>query len=156
VQAAPAGLAKASTQKTRVPARLQTQVAAKPTRQAPAEPAPSAAKSVAFTAKAPNGKPAAAPETQVAEAGPVNPLPGPFHIQIGAFPSEAEARQKLTTAMGLGSTLLAGHAAGAVSYAAPDRVWYRARFSGFDRAAADKTCLTLRAKRLDCIVMQAN
>ena len=151
-----AGLAKASTQKTRVPARLQTQVAAKPTRQAPAEPAPSAAKTVAFTAKAPNGKPAPAPETQVAEAGPVNPLPGPFHIQIGAFPSEAEARQKLTTAMGLGSTLLAGHAAGAVSYAAPDRVWYRARFSGFDRAAADKTCLTLRAKRLDCIVMQAN
>ncbi len=168
-----AGLARASTEKTRVPARLQTQVAAKAKPPAPrvetvaavakptkADPVPVTQKVAAVVAKPAKTKPQAVAETQVAEAAPLdvatNPLPGPFHIQIGAYPSEAEAHQKLTTAMGLGQTLLSGHAAGALTYAAPDRVWYRARFAGFDRAAADKTCSTLKSKKLDCIVMRAN
>ena len=163
-----AGLAMASTEKTRVPARLQKQMAAtvKPAAMRPevvaatAKPAKAGPAAVAQKVAAIAAEPAKAEPVQVAQATPAaapeNPLPGPFHIQLGAYPSEAEARQKLTTAMGLGQTLLSGHAAGALTYAAPDRVWYRARFAGFDRAAADKTCLTLKSKKLDCIVMRAN
>ncbi len=168
-----AGLGKAATEKTRTPARSQTQVAVKASAPFPkaevvavaAKPlkagsVPAAPKSAAFTAKSTRAMTQPVDETKVAEAatasGRSGPLPGPFHIQIGAYPSEAEAQQKLTVAMGLGTALLSGHAAGALTYAAPDRVWYRARFAGFDRAAADKTCLTLKAKRLDCIVMRAD
>jgi D-alanyl-D-alanine carboxypeptidase len=158
-----AGLAKASTEKTRAPAM----VASKGKAQQPAQvaavakpaPAPFAQKTVAAPAKTQQAAPAAAPDTAVADAAPAavsaTPLPGPFHIQIGAYPSEEEARQKLSVAMGLGKTVLLGHAAGAVTYNAPNHIWYRARFAGFDRSAADKTCLTLKAKKLDCIVMSA-
>ncbi len=128
-----AGLAKASTVKTRVPANAQALIAAKSKPQQPVQVAaaakplkatPAAQTIAAAAPKPPKIKPAA-PQAEVAEAPPAeaaNPFPGPYHIQIGAYPSEEEARQKLGIAMGLGKTVLLGHAAGAVTYNAPNRV----------------------------------
>ena len=179
-----AALSHASASHTRVPARLQVQVAEKRTgtnrtvkitqavAAAPkefAEPETPVAPSSKAAAVRPASRsatalarPAPAPQA-VAEAaepsptaGPVNPLPGPFHVQIGAFGSEAEARQRLGTAMGTAGDVLAGHRAAALAFNAPDRIWYRARFAGFDRPAADQTCLALKARHLECIVMRAD
>ena len=110
-------------------------------------------------AEKPAPKAQAEAEAEVAPAAApaaMNPLPGPYHVQIGAYPTEAEAHEKLSVAMGSASGLLKGHVAGAVAYNGDDRVWYRARFAGFQRAAADKTCSQLKTKHLQCIVMSAN
>ncbi len=177
-----AGLGKAATEKTRVPAKPRTQVASKD-KAAKAQQVAAAAKPIKVAAQvdapaAPTSKAdlkkqivhaadqailasvaaQAVPKTAKTDPAVVamNPLPGPFHVQIGAYSSEDEARQKLGLAMGSATKALAGHAAGAVAYNATDRIWYRARFAGFERPAADQTCLALKAKHLDCIVMRAN
>jgi D-alanyl-D-alanine carboxypeptidase len=154
-----AGLTKAATEKTRVQmvaAKGKSKTAAPPADQAAAAPAKAEPVATVQKASLKLAKAASpAPQEQIAEAAVTNPLPGPFHIQIGAYPSQEEANQKLGAARGVTDKLLAGHKAGALTYNAPNRIWYRARFSGFERAAADQTCVTLKAKKLDCIVMRA-
>ena len=165
-----AGLAKGSTVHTRIPAKPEPQVAAK----AIAKPKTVAAIPVKATAKGalaalivktePKVRAVAvaepAPETaapaELADSTPEINAPGPFHVQIGAYPSEDEARQKLGVALGSAKTALTGHTPVAIVYNASSKVWYRARFAGFERPAADQTCAALKTKHFECIVMRAD
>jgi D-alanyl-D-alanine carboxypeptidase len=81
---------------------------------------------------------------------------GPFHVQIGAFATQAEANQRLERIEGTAADLLMGHTPISVTYTTQSKTWYRARFAGFDRTAADATCEALKTRQIDCVVMRAN
>jgi len=75
-------------------------------------------------------------------------------IQIGAFEAEAEAKQRLSAAQ--------SKAAGALKTADPyterttkgEKTYYRARFAGFDRDAAEAACKTLKRSDIVCMALK--
>ncbi len=98
-------------------------------------------------------------------AGASTPVPGgnsggtgvgPFHVQVGAFTSEAEATSRLGEVQGRAAKVLDGHQAVTLSFRKNDTQWYRARFAGFSQDDAKNTCVTLKHMALDCVVMRAN
>ena len=160
-----AGLAKASVAKSRIPAKVE--IAAKRA-QKPKIASMVQTKSGATSVASAAGKDAigilisrTAPKT-LAKTSATPPEPpdsaaaGPFNVQIGAYPTETEARQKLDTIQTTAGPVLSGHAPIATLYSGSSRVWYRARFAGFERPQADQTCQALKSKHIDCIVMRAD
>jgi D-alanyl-D-alanine carboxypeptidase len=81
---------------------------------------------------------------------------GPFHVQVGAFTSEAEAESRLGEVQSRAAKLLDGHRPVTLSFRKDATDWYRARFAGFSQNDAKTTCASLKRMALDCIVMQAN
>ncbi|MGB6427868.1 MAG: SPOR domain-containing protein, partial [Methyloceanibacter sp.] len=82
--------------------------------------------------------------------------PGPYHVQVGAFGSQAEAQSRLGEVKDRATTLLDGHPPLATIFQKDDTQWYRARFAGFSQDGARSTCAELKRMSLDCIVMRAN
>ncbi|MBS0242845.1 MAG: serine hydrolase [Proteobacteria bacterium] len=79
---------------------------------------------------------------------------GDVHIQIGAFPSQAEARARVEQVRRiLPSLSVAGSATPTV--AVNGRTLYRARFIGLDRQHAATACIELRRQQIDCLVARA-
>jgi D-alanyl-D-alanine carboxypeptidase len=121
----------------------------------PAEP-------VSFSEDAPAQAPArlAAPTAEVA----ADPTPiggakignGAYHVQVGAFTSQAEAESRLGEVQGRANTLLDGHQPIAVTFQKDETQWYRARFAGFSQDAAKSACAELKRMSFDCVVMRAN
>ncbi|MFZ5721197.1 MAG: SPOR domain-containing protein [Pseudomonadota bacterium] len=102
----------------------------------PAEPSPSYAPEAAAPATS-----VPAPAAAKAGSGPV--------VQVGAAPTEAEARRLLETLPGG----LAGHEGRVETATVSGRVWRRAVVGGFaDRAAAVQFCDALKRARRDCFV----
>jgi D-alanyl-D-alanine carboxypeptidase len=105
-------------------------------------------------------RPAARAETRAEPAERAAPRPavherGGFLIQVGAFPSETQARTQLK--------LVQTKVPGLVADASPftERVQrgnqelVRARFAGLDRAAAERACQTLQRSDIACMAMRA-
>jgi D-alanyl-D-alanine carboxypeptidase len=80
---------------------------------------------------------------------------GAFQVQVGAFTSEAEAENRLGMVQQRASDLLDGHMPFTASFMKDDEEWYRARFAGFSREAAQAACTALKKMSLDCAVMKA-
>lgn len=79
------------------------------------------------------------------------PVPPGWAIQIGAYSSEGDARQRLATAQELGLALLDGKSPFTVQHSTDDnKVIYRARFGGFDRASARNACQQLIRRSINC------
>ena len=51
--------------------------------------------------------------------------------------------------------LLGGHAPVTIEFNAVNKLWYRARFAGFDQATAQSVCQSLKKQSIDCLVMRA-
>jgi D-alanyl-D-alanine carboxypeptidase len=164
-----AGLAKGATQITRRPAHASEQVAAKASRpattvvkvvkQAQVETKSAKAATRVTLASAEPQVPAAADSAAVVPAtapAPARQGAGPFEVQVGSYASESEARQELGTVIGAAADVVQGHAPVSITYTTAAKTWYRARFAGFDRPAADQTCLALKNRHFDCIVMRAD
>jgi D-alanyl-D-alanine carboxypeptidase len=110
-------------------------------------------------------RPAAAPAPRQAQAiaAPPPAAPAParrlaavgFEVQIGAFNSTAEAERALSQARGATGGLLEAYPARTFSIEKGNRLFYRARFSGFSADVATATCLALRRQRIDCFVSRA-
>jgi D-alanyl-D-alanine carboxypeptidase len=99
------------------------------------------------TASAPVKSHIAAPH---APASPQNA----WLIQIGAFDSEDEARQHLTTArLKARDALAAGHPL-TERVQKGDKVLYRARFTGFDKETAEVACRQLRRSDMGCVALK--
>ena len=97
----------------------------------------------------------------VADPTPTGPTkstkaPGPYHVQVGAFTSQAEAESRLGEVRGRANTLLDGHQPVAVSFQKDETQWYRARFAGFTQDRAKSTCAELKRMSFECVVMRAN
>jgi D-alanyl-D-alanine carboxypeptidase len=81
---------------------------------------------------------------------------GDYHVQVGAFMSQAEAENRLGMVQQRAVDLLDGHLPFTASFMKDDKEWYRARFAGFSKDDARRTCAALKKRSLDCAVMTAD
>jgi D-alanyl-D-alanine carboxypeptidase len=80
---------------------------------------------------------------------------GAYHVQVGAFMSQADAENRLGMVQQRAVDLLDGHLPFTASFMKNDQEWYRARFAGFSKDDAQSTCAALKKRSLDCVVMRA-
>jgi D-alanyl-D-alanine carboxypeptidase len=123
-------------------------------------PAPQSSTAWPVVATATQAAPAPPKAEPVAPAAPPTrglQVHAPTHtgwiIQIGAFGSENEAKQHLDAAQSKVTSL--GHAD---RFTEPvtkdDKTYYRARFAGFDKSAAEETCKKLRRNDFACMTVK--
>jgi D-alanyl-D-alanine carboxypeptidase len=107
-------------------------------------------------------KPAAPAAYQVASASsvpattgsamPRQPHPrGPWVIQLGAFPKEAEAQDRLREAQSLAKSMLAKADPFTERVMKGSQELYRARFAGFDQGGAEAACKYFKRNDIACI-----
>jgi len=124
-----------------LPSRISTGSVAEAT---PAAPLP--APHVAAPAAAPQAAaPAAASQTQ-AHVG--------WIIQVGAFPAEGEAKQRLSSVQTKASRFLASADGFTESVSKGDATLYRARFAGLGKEQAEAACNYLKHNDVDCMTIK--
>ena len=96
------------------------------------------------------GKPRWSAQVQAA-AG----TPGGFHVQIGAYQSVAEAERQLATVREKAAAALRNRAPLTVQFKLGGKLFYRARYAGFDAQSAAAACGELKRLQVDCLVMKA-
>ncbi len=79
---------------------------------------------------------------------------GEWLIQIGAFEGEDEAKQHLSAAQLKVPAMLAAADAFTERVQKGDKALYRARFAGFDKAAAEAACKQLKRSDIDCMAVR--
>jgi len=146
VAAAPAPVAPA-------PAPLPPAVAA-----AKAAPLPPETRAPALALQAEPAKPAAlAVVAAVAEpkAEPARtPARSGWIVQVGAFGSEAEAKQHLDEAQSKAKSLLGRADPFTETVTKGDKTYYRARFAGLDHDKAEAACKQLKKSEIACITIK--
>ena len=80
---------------------------------------------------------------------------GTYHVQVGAFTSQAEAENRIGMVQQRALDLLKGHLPFTASFVKQDTEWYRARFAGFSQDSAKSTCAALKKRSLECAIMLA-
>jgi D-alanyl-D-alanine carboxypeptidase len=124
-----------------------------------AAPAPSAAPVTPAATHSP--APAAAPQAQT----PAQPQPqaqtqsqpqthAGWIIQVGAFPAEGEAKQRLSAVQSRASKFLASADAFTETINKGESVWYRARFAGLGKEQAEAACNYLKHNDVDCMTIK--
>jgi D-alanyl-D-alanine carboxypeptidase len=88
-------------------------------------------------------------------ATPAATAPGAFHIQIGAYQSQAEADKRLASARELAPGVLGNRAPVTTQVKQGDKLFFRARYAGFDAKAAATACTELKRLKIDCLAMKA-
>jgi len=76
-----------------------------------------------------------------------------WSIQIGAYATEDDAKQRLTSMQKMGFKHLRGKNPFTVAFEKKNKVIYRARFDGFDRKGARRTCRALKRKSISCFAL---
>ena len=110
-------------------------------------------------------KPAAPAAYQVASANsvpvttgsavPRHPHPrGPWLIQVGAFPKEAEAHERLREAQSLAKAMLAKADPFTERVVKGSQELYRARFAGFDQGSAEAACKYFKRNEIACMAIK--
>ena len=127
-----------------------------------AAPAPAAAAAPVV----PTPKPApAAPAAKTAAATPTAkpaaaaPAAKPEHrsgwmIQVGAFPAEQAAKQRLSSVQGKASKMLSGAEAFTETVDKAGTTYYRARFAGLDKDKAEAACKYLKKNDVECVTIK--
>jgi D-alanyl-D-alanine carboxypeptidase len=75
-------------------------------------------------------------------------------IQVGAFPAEQEARQRLVNVKSKAASLLADADPFTETVRKGDSLLYRARFAGLDREEAEAACKYLKRNDVDCMTLK--
>jgi D-alanyl-D-alanine carboxypeptidase len=137
--------------------------AAKP---APLAPAPAAAAKAEPPAPPPGARPGVLgvlPAARLAAAAPapasVTPPAKPQHrsgwmIQVGAYPAEQAAKQRLTAVQGKASKMLTGAEAFTETVEKGGTTFYRARFAGLDKDKAEAACKYLKKNDVECVTIK--
>jgi D-alanyl-D-alanine carboxypeptidase len=81
---------------------------------------------------------------------------GGLAIQVGAFQSAEEALRRLAWVRQRANGLVARHEAVTQPVKQGDKLFYRARFAGFDGAAAAAACRELRALKVECLILRGD
>jgi D-alanyl-D-alanine carboxypeptidase len=79
---------------------------------------------------------------------------GPWLIQVGAFPKETEAQERLREAQSLAKNLVAKAAPFTERVTKGSQELYRARFAGFDQNAAEAACKYLKRNDIACMAIK--
>jgi D-alanyl-D-alanine carboxypeptidase len=99
-----------------------------------------------------------APALVRAPAAPPAPsaLASGFHIQIGAYQSEADAQRQLALVRERAAAVVSARTAVTQPVKQGDKLFYRARYAGFEaHTAAAQACSEIKRLKLDCIVLKA-
>ena len=119
-----------------------------------ASPAPLAAAAPAPTAPAakPAPMPTARPASAALAAKPQH-KPG-WMIQVGAYPAEQAAKQRLSTVQSKASKMLTGAEAFTETIDKGGTTYYRARFAGLDKDKAEAACKYLKRNDVECVTIK--
>jgi D-alanyl-D-alanine carboxypeptidase len=111
----------------------------------PLPPQPSASPALAASQPTPSSS-AAAAKKPAAHSG--------WLIQVGAYPGEREAKQRLSAVKSKAAKILTG----ADSFTEPiekgGTTYYRARFAGFDKDKAEAACKYLKRNDVECVTIK--
>ncbi|HET9815921.1 MAG TPA: D-alanyl-D-alanine carboxypeptidase [Xanthobacteraceae bacterium] len=141
----PAAAPKPDAAPTRAPA-----MAAKP--EPPAAPvAPAIATPAASPAKA--AMAAARPASPPVSAAKPQHHPG-WMIQVGAFPAEQAAKQRLSTVQSKATKILTGAEPFTETVDKGGTTFYRARFAGLDKETAEAACKYLKKNDVECVTIK--
>ena len=77
---------------------------------------------------------------------------GTTAIQVGAYASASDARQRLAAVQSANAHLLANARPATETVSTKGKTLYRARFVGFDTHTASRVCTELRRAAVDCHV----
>jgi D-alanyl-D-alanine carboxypeptidase len=107
---------------------------------------------------APAAKTAAATST-TAKPAPAAPAAKPQHrpgwmIQVGAFPAEQAAQQRLSAVQGKASKMLGGAEAFTETVDKGGTTYYRARFAGLEKDKAEAACKYLKKNDVECVTIK--
>lgn len=102
------------------------------------------------------------PRQAVASAEPTAPVSAPapeirrsgWIIQVGAFPAEGEAKDRLKLAVGAAKRFLGRAEAFTERVLKGDVTLYRARFAGLDEDDAEAACKHLKRSKIDCFAVK--
>jgi D-alanyl-D-alanine carboxypeptidase len=75
-------------------------------------------------------------------------------IQVGAFPEQEKAQERIRAAQNLGKDLLANANPFTEKVMKGSQELYRARFAGFSQSAAEAACSYFKRNDIDCISMK--
>jgi D-alanyl-D-alanine carboxypeptidase len=98
--------------------------------------------------------PASAAEPAPPAATPQAPVHTGWMIQVGAFPAEGEAKQRLSSVQSKASHFLASADAFTESVSKGESVIYRARFAGLGKEQAEAACNYLKHNDVDCMTIK--
>jgi D-alanyl-D-alanine carboxypeptidase len=101
------------------------------------------------TPVAPTATPVAAPATHNSA-----PAHTGWIIQVGAFPAEGEAKQRLSTVQSKASHFLASADAFTEIVSKGESTLYRARFAGLGKEQAEAACNYLKHNDVDCMTIK--
>jgi D-alanyl-D-alanine carboxypeptidase len=79
---------------------------------------------------------------------------GEWMIQIGAYPEEDQAREKLKSAQSVAKAILASAAPFTEAVVKGNITLYRARFAGFDQDGAEAACKYLKRNEFACLALR--
>ena len=82
------------------------------------------------------------------------PRSGGWMIQVGAFPDEIEAKQRLAAAQGKAKDQLSQADPFTERVAKGDKSLYRARFAGLDKDQAETACKQLKRSEIPCMLLK--
>jgi lysophospholipase L1-like esterase len=94
------------------------------------------------------------PAAEVTASIPVHSARGAWIIQIGAFPEEEKAQDRIREAQTMGKDLLARASPFTEKVMKGSQELYRARFAGFSQSAAKAACSYFKNNAIDCISMK--
>ena len=75
-------------------------------------------------------------------------------IQVGAYPAETEAKQRLAAIRSKAAKLLAAAEPFTEPVHRGDATWYRARFAGLNKDQAEAACLYLKKNDVECMTIK--
>jgi D-alanyl-D-alanine carboxypeptidase len=111
--------------------------------------------------QAPQPQRASSYQTASAASVPVMPEPvasravrGPWIIQVGAFPKETEALERLREAQAVGKPVLARAEPFTEKFVKGTQEYFRARFDGFSQASAEGACRYFKRAEMPCLAIR--
>jgi D-alanyl-D-alanine carboxypeptidase len=120
-----------------------------------AAPGLAAAAPAATAAPAANAAPVAPVATRsAAPAAPQTQAHVGWIIQVGAFPAEGEAKQRLSSVKSKASKFLASADAFTETVNKGESTMYRARFAGLGKDQAEAACNYLKHNDVDCMTIK--
>jgi D-alanyl-D-alanine carboxypeptidase len=126
----------------------------------PPAPAPVAATKPQQPTPLPTARPAT-PPARTASADPARTAPAakPQHrsgwiIQVGAYPAEQAAKQRLSSVQSKASKVLTGAEAFTETIEKGGTTYYRARFAGLDKDKAEAACKYLKKNDVECVTIK--
>ena len=75
-------------------------------------------------------------------------------IQVGAFPAEQAAKQRLSTVQGKATKILTGAEPFTETVDKGGTTFYRARFAGLDKETAEAACKYLKKNDVECVTIK--